>query len=84
MKITKSRKFKSLKDLKKLNPNLVERLEEYMNDICEPFDDSEGVVVHPPHIADYLKNTKDSSYYYFDTETRYAIREDYEDNLVIL
>ena len=55
-----------------------------MNDICEPFDDSDGIVVHPPHIADYLKNTKDASYYYFDTETGYAIREDYEDNLVIL
>ena len=71
--------------MKKLNPNLVERLEEYMNDICEPFDDSEGLVVHPPHIADQLKNTEDSSYYYyFDNETGYAIREDYTDNLVIL
>lgn len=84
MKITRSTKFKSLNELKKLNPRLVERLEEYMNDICEPFDDSEGIVVHPPHIADYLKNTKDASYYYFDDETGYAIREDYEDNLVIL
>ena len=75
MTITKSTVFKTLNDLKKVNPGLVERFKEYMEGRKEPADDATMVVVRPPHIAHYLLGTEEAMYYYFDSETGYAVQE---------
>lgn len=75
MTITKSTVFKTLNDLKKVNPGLAERFKEYMEGRKEPVDDTTMVIVRPQHIAHYLLGTEEAMYYYFDSETGYAMQE---------
>lgn len=75
--------YKTLNELKEVNPGLVERFKNHMESRMEPVYDTTMVVIRPPQMAHHILGTEDAMYYYFDRETGYAIQESCAFNLGI-